>query len=262
MPAVEAGAPISPFIARPAGGVSCPATVPQGRSAFYSPMPAASSASPQSRKAVERAILRSRTGTGSRIPDRARHGWCPPSCGHAQARGPSYLAPGSRAPPSGTPPRSPRRQRTPARTPRGRGRRRAPRRPVPRGPLDVGRQVAGGQLLVACIPRIDQDTHHLDIAFRHRLSIRHPSLPKGGSGGGGIRTHGTPEDAQRLSRPPHSTALPPLRAGPEASLATRLSGWGVASLPGPGVRRGRALRSRGSRTACRTPGACSRGSGR
>jgi hypothetical protein len=31
------------------------------------------------------------------------------------------------------------------------------------------------------------------------------------SGGGGIRTHETPCEAQRLSRPPHSTALPPLR---------------------------------------------------
>src|SRR5580698_4977318 len=29
-------------------------------------------------------------------------------------------------------------------------------------------------------------------------------------GGGGIRTHETPCEAQRLSRPPHSTALPPL----------------------------------------------------
>src|SRR6201999_2486012 len=33
------------------------------------------------------------------------------------------------------------------------------------------------------------------------------------SGGGGIRTHETPYDAQRLSRPPHSTALPPLQWG-------------------------------------------------
>ncbi len=31
------------------------------------------------------------------------------------------------------------------------------------------------------------------------------------SGGGGIRTLGTPNDAQRFSRPPHSTTLPPLR---------------------------------------------------
>jgi hypothetical protein len=39
-----------------------------------------------------------------------------------------------------------------------------------------------------------------------------------GDGGGGIRTLGTPNDAQRFSRPPHSTTLPPLRGDRESLL--------------------------------------------
>src|SRR5262245_7192812 len=39
-------------------------------------------------------------------------------------------------------------------------------------------------------------------------------ITTGNSGGGGIRTLGPATAGQRFSRPPHSTALPPLRAGP------------------------------------------------
>src|SRR5665811_1978629 len=102
------------------------------------------------------------------------------------------------------------------------------------------------RLVVTCLaPNRHQDPRHRPqeckspaMATGLLLMIYLQNRLEGGEGG--IRTPGTSCEAQRFSRPPHSTALPPLRGRRDSSgnwapyprATTARRGWLKALLPG------------------------------